>query len=446
MQSVRTIHQRYRLLRPLGKGGFGRVWLAEDLQLNRRQVAIKENLDLQSSEGLGQFRLESGLLAKLNHPFLPSVYELIENSEGQWLVMAFIDGQTLDDIVKAGTVTEANALRWINQVMEAVTYLHSRTPSVIHRDIKPANIRITPDGHAVLVDFGIAKEYSLNRSTQRGARAASPEFAPPEQILHRGTDQRSDVYSIGATLYYTLAGVAPADAMTRSQGSPLGDLRKINKTVSRNTAAAIERALAMNADERWQSVSEFQAALGAPGPRISAPLVTPPTLPSALTIAVTGLAASVIILGLIALTLMWSTRSRAGEGPPTPLGLNPPPTALAVTVVGVAVTTANATPEAPVNDQSASVGLQATSTAKPTVKPTVTSTRVPTRPASVTPVVVTLFLTATPLPPPPPPPQNNPPAPTDVPKPPQQPPPPPPPPPPAPRQGCAMDPVTGGCK
>ena len=148
----------------------GAVYQAQDTRLGNRAVAVKENFDA-SSEAQAQFQLEATTLASLIHPNLPRVNDhFIEPSGKQYLVMDFVEGQDLQEMLdQRGRLGEAQARPWIEQVCEALEYLHGQNPPVIHRDLKPANIKITPSGRAMLVDFGIAKQYRAGQKTMAAA-------------------------------------------------------------------------------------------------------------------------------------------------------------------------------------------------------------------------------------------------------------------------------------
>ena len=189
---------RYRIIGELGSGGMGAVYHAHDENLDV-QVAVKENFFV-SEESARQFEREARLLAKLSHPNLPRVTDhFVISDQGQYLVMDYVRGDDARQLLeKAGEpLDEGLVLGLAKEILEAIKHLHSQQPTIIHRDIKPGNIKLTPDGKAVLVDFGLAKEHDPLRSTTVGAKAFTPGFAPPEQYGQGRTDSRTDIYSMG---------------------------------------------------------------------------------------------------------------------------------------------------------------------------------------------------------------------------------------------------------
>ena len=274
------LENRYRILRILGQGGMSRVYLAEDTRLGVR-VAIKENLQT-NREARAQFQQEAQILARLSHPNLPRVTDhFIDPASGkQYLVMDYVEGEDLESMVKRrGPIPEKAALAWVRQVLDALEYLHGRSPPVIHRDVKPGNIKTTPEGKAMLVDFGIAKVYAPGVSTLTGARAVTPGYAPPEQYGMR-TTERSDIYASGATLYTMLTGRVPPEAPLRVAGEERLVLpRRVVPNISPETEATVLRAMELETAKRWQTVSKLRAALeGYRGARVQveAPTVVRP--------------------------------------------------------------------------------------------------------------------------------------------------------------------------
>jgi serine/threonine protein kinase len=271
------LNNRYRIVNLLGQGGFGAVYKAWDMNLNLA-FAIKENLDT-SPEAQRQFAREATLLATLHHPNLPRVIDhFILPAQGQYLVMDYVEGEDLQAMLdRTGSpLTEATVLPWISQVCDALSYMHAQKSPVIHRDIKPANIKITPEGQAMLVDFGIAKVYDPKLKTTLGARAVTPGYSPQEQYGQGTTDARSDIYSLGATLYTLLTGHQPAESVQRTLGARLAPPRVLNPALSPVTEQAILHALEVLPDKRYQNVRQFKAALVPPAP----PIIPPPQQPS----------------------------------------------------------------------------------------------------------------------------------------------------------------------
>jgi serine/threonine protein kinase len=267
LHSGQVLQDRYRIDVLLGQGGMGAVYRATDLRFHAA-VAIKENLEV-SPEAQKQFAREAGLLHQLRHPNLPHVTDyFFLAGQGQYLVMDFIEGQDLGQVLAhQGAIPEAQALAWMRQVLEALDYLHSR--NVIHRDVKPANVKITPQGQVFLVDFGLAKVYDPVQKTTMGARAVTPGYAPPEQYGMGRTDARSDLYSVGATLYALLTGQTPPDALEYVTGQAhLVPPRQLNSRISSSVETTVLRAMQTRPADRFQTVAEFRAALLEPPTRL----------------------------------------------------------------------------------------------------------------------------------------------------------------------------------
>lgn len=282
-----VLNQRYRIVEVLGQGGMGAIYRALDLNLGV-EVAVKENL-FTSEEYARQFRREALILAKLRHPNLPRVTDhFVISGQGQYLVMDYVAGEDLRQrIERLGLLSDQEAVMLGAAVCDALAYLHACQPQVVHRDIKPGNVRITPEGQVVLVDFGLAKVVEGSQTTTTGARAMTPGYSPPEQYGTARTDQRTDIYSLGATLYVALTGLMPEDALARMMGqTKLTPIRHHNPRVSKRLATIIEKALELHPENRYQSAEEFkQALLGAlgltaPPPSTSTVLFPAPPAPA----------------------------------------------------------------------------------------------------------------------------------------------------------------------
>ena len=235
------LHRRYRIERVLGSGGFGHVYLALDLITNQ-QYALKEYF-VTGSSGQAQLQHEAKVLSQLHHPNLPAFHEAFNERGHYFVVLSYIEGNDLTDLIRVARrsnepIPLARVMGWILSVCDAVQFLHSQQPVVIHRDIKPDNIRIMPDGTAILVDLGNAK------ATADGARTlffirhqGTPGYAPQEQYPGgTGTDVRSDVYALGATLYFALTSHEPPSVSTRNQSIQQGqpDLPSLQEQLANN--------------------------------------------------------------------------------------------------------------------------------------------------------------------------------------------------------------------
>ncbi|OQZ00094.1 MAG: hypothetical protein B6D41_00305 [Chloroflexi bacterium UTCFX4] len=271
MLAINTILQnRYQILRLLGQGGMGAVYLAFDHRLNQN-VALKEN----TGGDARQFQAEAELLARLRHPNLPRVIDhFIEPNGSQYLVMDYIEGEDLETLRQTrGALPEAQVRAWFEQILNAVAYLHSQ--GIIHRDIKPDNIKITPNGQAVLVDFGIAKIFQSGQYTRTSQKFGSPGYASPEHY-HGGTNQQSDIYSLGATLYAIVTGGPPPDAQSLEIGTAmLVSPRNVNVAISPQMEQVILRAMRVKPNSLFASVQEMRQNLFVLTPTIPIPVPHP---------------------------------------------------------------------------------------------------------------------------------------------------------------------------
>ena len=265
-----VLEHRYRIEQRLGQGGMGAVYRAYDTRL-QQTVAIKENIV--AAPGIlpeaveaarRQFEQEALMLARVRHPNLPRVSDHFVTPEGdQYLVMDYIEGQDLAHIIaRNGPLLESQALAWIGQVCNALEYLHSQQPPIIHRDIKPQNIKVTPNGQVYLVDFGIAKLGGMESHTTAGALSVTPGFSPPEQYAMTGTDARTDIYALGATLYALLTGQVPPDSISLQSGeAQLVPPRQVNAAISPDLQQAVLKAMEARRTDRPQTVAEFRRML-----------------------------------------------------------------------------------------------------------------------------------------------------------------------------------------
>ena len=281
-----VIRDRYRVVRLLGPGGMSANYEAVDTVLNVR-CFLKEMVPYPGTFGDGlaqlreQFQQEARLLAELRHANLPRVTDHFDDDGNVYLVMDFIQGQRLDQIIAHGEqISEEQVLEWTQQLMEALAYCHAQ--GVIHRDVKPQNVIITSQGQAILVDFGLAKlvdpDNPRTRTVMRGL--GTPEYAPPEQYdTKRGyTDPRTDIYSLGATLYHALVG-EPPPALSERVVNPasLIPMRRRIASVSRAVDRSVMKAMSLQPSRRFQSIEEMHKAMfGSSLPKEAVTSITPP--------------------------------------------------------------------------------------------------------------------------------------------------------------------------
>ena len=264
---------RYRIVKLIGEGGFGAVYKANDERFQAtRVVAIKEMSDanLSASErerAFLDFRREANLLVQLNHTNLPQVSDFFEEGTKAYLVMEFIEGETLEQVLEDahGPLDEALVMGWALQLCSVLQYLHSRQPPIIFRDMKPSNVMVTGDNQLKLIDFGIARIFKTS-ATKDTTLLGSQGYAPLEQYGRSQSDPRSDIYALGATMYHLLTGSVPADAPSRrvNPGVFLTP-RQLNQCVSQATEDIVLMAMEQDPDERFQSAEAMQKAILAEG-------------------------------------------------------------------------------------------------------------------------------------------------------------------------------------
>jgi molecular chaperone DnaK len=264
------LQSRYRVLRQFGRGGMGTVYEAVDERLGTT-VALKE-AHFTDEHLRRQFEREARLLARLRHPAMTRVIDHFQDSSGQFLVMDFIAGEDLSELLqkKGGALAPAEVLAWADQLLDALEYLHSQEPPVVHRDIKPQNLKLTARNQIILLDFGLAKGFAGHMTGVAATGSIfgyTPHYAPLEQIQGTGTDPRSDLYSLAATLYHLLTNVTPPNVLervmvtTEGQPDPLSPAHEVNRLVSPELAAVLSKALAVGRRQRFATAAEMRQAL-----------------------------------------------------------------------------------------------------------------------------------------------------------------------------------------
>jgi len=272
MLAANTILQnRYRVVRELGHGGMGTVYEALDQRVNCI-VALKETLATRDAEARKAFEREAALLANLRHQALPKVMDYFSENEGDFLVMEFIPGYDLAELLelRGNPFPQSQVLRWADELLKVLEYLHGQRPPILHRDIKPSNLKLTKEGEIFLLDFGLAKGSVGQMPTlasSQSVRGYTPVYASLEQIHGHGTDARSEIYSLGATLYHLLTGAPPLDAPARyhaiedGQTDPLPAIEALNPSVSLSVAGVIYQSMAVSRKHRPLSATEMRKLL-----------------------------------------------------------------------------------------------------------------------------------------------------------------------------------------
>lgn len=267
------IQNRYLIVHLIGKGGMGEVYLAVDQRLGSA-VALKRTY-FAGDEMLGSaFEREARTLARMRHPVLPKVSDHFGEGEEQYLVMEHIAG---DDLAKRLEAAQKPfpvswVMFWADQLLDALSYLHSHEPPIIHRDIKPQNLKLTDENHIILLDFGLSKtstgQTHLSNSGSTGSVVGyTPHYAPMEQIRGIGTNPRSDIYSLSATLYQLVTNVVPADALTRADAmlngmaDPIEPPHTLNPEIPPTVSEVILKGMEVSQEKRFANAREMQKAL-----------------------------------------------------------------------------------------------------------------------------------------------------------------------------------------
>ena len=255
---------RYQVIRKLGQGGMGAVYLVSDQRLAGKQYALKEMSDqaiadpAERQAALEAFQQEAAMLAALNHANLPQVTDYFTEGGNQYLVMEYVQGQTLEkklELVR-GPLPEPTVRRYAEQLCDVLVYLHGQRPPIIFRDLKPANIMVLPgDKQIKLIDFGIARHFKPGKSKDTQAMG-TPGYAAPEQYGKGQSDARTDIYAFGATLHHAITGRDPS-----TEPFKFPPVRSYNSVASASFEQIVGRAVMLDPADRWQSARELQNAL-----------------------------------------------------------------------------------------------------------------------------------------------------------------------------------------
>ena len=248
-----VIDGKYEILKEIGKGGMSVVYLAMDKHLNK-QWAVKEIRKKGNGKNdeivINSLLAEANLMKKLDHPSLPRIVDIIYNGVTIYVIMDYIEGESLDKILNEyGAQPEELVINWAKQLCDALSYLHSQKPPIIYRDMKPANVMLKPEGNIKIIDFGIAREYkeqNLADTTVLGTRG----YAPPEQYSGQ-TDARSDIFALGMTMHHLLTGIDPR------KGDSYAPVRQWNPELSEGIEIIINKCVEPVAENRYQNCEDL---------------------------------------------------------------------------------------------------------------------------------------------------------------------------------------------
>lgn len=248
-----VIDGKYEVLREIGRGGMSVVYLAMDTHLNK-QWAVKEIRKKGSGKNdeviVNSLLAEANMMKKLDHPALPRIVDIIDNGETIYVIMDYIEGESLDKVLNEyGAQPEELVVSWAIQLCDALSYLHSQKPPIIYRDMKPANIMLKPEGNIKIIDFGIAREYKeqkLSDTTVLGTKG----YAPPEQYSGQ-TDARSDIFALGMTMHNLLTGIDPRT------GEAYAPVRMWNPELTEGIEIIIDKCVEPAAENRYQNCTDL---------------------------------------------------------------------------------------------------------------------------------------------------------------------------------------------
>lgn len=248
-----VIDNKYKVLAEIGHGGMSTVYLAMNERANK-QWAIKEIRKDKTSEAVRKsIENEISIMKKLNHPYLPSIVDVIDYMDSFLIVMDYVQGNTLLQLLREyGKATVENVVDWCSQLCDVLGYLHSREPAVIYRDVKPGNIMLRPDGTIALIDFGIAREYKYENYEDTTC-LGTYGYAAPEQFGGLGqTDGRTDIYSLGMTAWHLLTGINPCEAVC-----DISDIRRVRPDITEGMANILIKCTQKNPDDRYNNCEEL---------------------------------------------------------------------------------------------------------------------------------------------------------------------------------------------
>lgn len=256
-----TINSSYKIIREIGRGGTSCVYLAENIRLHSYWAIKEVYKDVSTGDGIKSQMLiaESNLLTKLKHPGLPMIVDVMDTTQSCLIVMEYIDGVSLDKVLeKKGACSQDDVLKWALQLCDVLSYLHGQNPPIVYRDMKPANVMLRPDGSITLIDFGLARKFKPN-SQHDTSYFGTHGYAAPEQYSDtRQSDARTDIYSLGVTLYHLVTGDDPC---VPPYG--IGSICEVNPYLSQELDQIIKKCTQLEPEDRYQTAEQLKADLKA---------------------------------------------------------------------------------------------------------------------------------------------------------------------------------------
>ena len=254
-----VIANKYEIIREIGKGGMSTVYLSMDVSLNKQWAlkAIDKTSQEFQSVDTPRVLMEVDMMKHLDHPSLPRIVDVLDTEETLYIIMDYIEGETLAKVLDMyGAVKQEEVIKWSLQLCDVLNYLHHQNPPIIYRDMKPANIMLRPEGDVKVIDFGIARKYKPG-STEDTVALGTKGYAAPEQFSGNGqTDQRTDIFNLGVTMYQLLTNRNPAKPPYKIE-----PITKIDSSLSNGLEKIINKATKEDPNQRYQTVEEFARAI-----------------------------------------------------------------------------------------------------------------------------------------------------------------------------------------
>lgn len=307
LQTGQILQSRYSITNHIGQGGMGTVYQAQDMRLNNRLVAVKEldpaQLPLADQQtAVHAFQREADILAALSHPGLTAVHDYFPENNKFYLVMEFVQGETLQQAWErvGQRFAEAQVVAWAHELCDVLNYLHSQQPSIIFRDLKPGNIMVQPDGRLKLIDFGIARHFDPAK-TRDTTRFGTPGYAAPEQYGQGQTDARSDIYALGVVVHQLLTGYDPGNTPFN-----LPDIASFSIPLSPAVMNAVRHAVKIDPQQRPPNIEAWRQLL------VSKTAVAASAAPAKIWLWAAGGIVGIILL-VIGSFIFWNSRSIPSE-------------------------------------------------------------------------------------------------------------------------------------